>query len=842
MASDLKFAATFLSHPPKKFLETHIEGVMRKASRRSQTKLTEVAALFHDLGKLNPNFQEKLKPNVKVTAYSNHSLLSAVGLICFAIKNESILRGWFKEDTLLKLKMALAIIVTHHGNLPNLREVAAKNSNYDPKGELFKFLTTQTELSLPMSGFLNVILKENFKDFSIFDAVRFEKYWLMFHFGDEKSLESWCKNALDNFLETQSSFSSLIEADKRDAGGNENYQLNDRLNANIENLAESLEATFQDFKDGIKKLEQIELNIEDTRKLSLNLLRTEIREEAVAKIKTELPNGKRIFSLTAPTGAGKTYALLALAKEIQAIDKKASVLYALPFLSIIEQVEDIAKQLLPEIPKTENTEGYAQVLAYHSKSVNTEIEQIQEELEKDQNAENLKKLVHLDFSAATFDHPFILTTFVQFFETLMSNYNSTLLKLPNFKNRIFLIDEIQALPPRLYIFFTAWLDAFCRKFDSYCILSTATMPYFEIEASKTYAKQLFKDYEIPIELLNAQKFFEQKPFNRYQVSWFGGDSVTLNDLKIEIGNQTESCLIILNTIDDTRKLYDLLNESENCILLNTHFITADRKDKIKKAQDFLKRKEKVILISTQLIEAGVDIDFPIVYRDLCPLPSLIQSAGRCNRNGLLDFGRVHFFRLKKDNGQFSCNQIYREDEARDFLKFSRKEIIGTVEEKELFDIQKRFFKYIGENLTIGSYEEGGINSMIDCINEAKFKDLGKFRLILEKFGDQVTYYIPKDSNDKKFEELIELIEMVKTKFGQDYKVVKASQIKVENHMKKMADRLLNVRINPHAKNSENAQQKLIPTSGEPVMGLFCLSDLNDYSSETGIAKFSDSIL
>lgn len=818
MASDLKLAETFLSHPPKKFLEIHIEGVMRKASRRSQTKLTEVAALFHDLGKLNPNFQLKLFN--KVEEYSNHSLVSAVGLAYFAQKNESILRGWFGDNwKKIELKQVLAIIIAHHGNLPNLHEML----NIEESNRLIKFLKTQPYI--PAVDFLKVIFKDDFESFDLFDAINDDELSQKFNFTDTR----WRKNALDNFLETQSSFSSLIEADKRDAGGNETYQMDLRLETTSKSLTHSLTQTFTNLRPDSE----------------LNLLRTEIREEAVAKIKIELPNGKRVFSLTAPTGAGKTYALLALAREIQAIDKKASVLYALPFLSIIEQVEDIARKLLPELEKTENTEGYAQVLAYHSKSVNAEIEQIQEELEDNQTAENLKKLVHLDFSATTFDHPFILTTFVQFFETLMSNHNSTLLKLPNFKNRIFLIDEIQALPPRLYIFFTAWLDEFCRKFDSYCILSTATMPYFSIDGdgdSKKKARELFKQYETPIALLDADKFFQKKPFNRYKVSWLGGDSVTLNELKTEIDNQTESCLIILNTIDDTRKLYDLMSENENCILLNTHFTPFDRRNKIESAKQFLKKKEKVILISTQLIEAGVDVDFPIVYRDLCPLPSLIQSAGRCNRNGLLDFGQVHFFRLKKDNGQFSCNQIYREDETRDFLKFTRKEIIGTIEEKNLFEIQKRFFKYIGQNLTIGEYEEGKITSMMDCVNEAKFKDLGKFRLILEKFGEQFTYYVPKDYADDNFKHLIELVEVVKTKFGQDYKVVKVAQIAVENHLKKMADRMLNIRDPKQNPKNEKKIPPLIATESEPIMGIYCLSNLNDYSSETGIAKFSDPIL
>ena len=811
MVSHLSSSQLFLSHPPKKFLEVHIEGVMKKASRRHTSIITEVAALFHDLGKLNPNFQLKLF--IKVEEYSNHSLLSAVGLAYFANKNPEILQACFGDEwKRIGLKQVLAIIIAHHGNLPNLSEML----NSDEATRLITFLRNQP--NIPAVDFLKVIFKENFETFNIFDAISDECFQQNFNFTDTK----WRKNALNNFLETQFSFSSLIEADKRDAGDNEVYQIELKQAIIRLNLKNSLEEIF--------------LNLKPNN--SLNELRTQIRNEAVANLKIELQNNHRIFSLTAPTGAGKTYTLLALAQAIQDFDKGATILYALPFLSIIEQVEDISKKLLPEINKDVEVDTWSQVLAYHSKSINIEIEIIQNELDNNANQEILKKLVYLDFSSNTFDHPFILTTFVQLFETLMSNHNSTLLKLPNFKNRIFLIDEIQALPPRLYIFFTAWLDAFCKKFDSYCILSTATMPYFQIDDAKTYAKQLFNNYAKPIELLDAPKYFNQKPFNRYKVSWMGGDSITLTDLKINILNQTQSCLIILNTIKDTQDLYELLKHELNCILLNTQFIPFDRRAKIEKAKQFLRLNEKIILISTQLIEAGVDVDFPIVYRDLCPLPSLIQSAGRCNRNGVLEFGLVKFFRLKKDNGQFSCNQIYREDETRDFLKFSREQIMGIVQEKQLFEIQKHFFEMIGTNLTIGAYPEGGIESMVECVNAAQFKELGKFRLILEKFGEQFTYYIPSSSDDVSFLKFIDLVENVKSKFGQDYKIVKAANITLEVHQKKMADRLINIRIHPKSKDKERPHA----TTHEPMMGIFCLSDLNDYSSETGIAKISNPII
>jgi len=799
----MSYAEKFLSHPPKKHLEVHINGVMSKTANRTTSQIAYVAALFHDLGKLNPNFQRKLFG--KVTEYSNHSLLSAVGLGCFVEQNRAILPKWFGDNAMLKLKMVLAIIMAHHGNLPDF----GKMRKPDAENALLAFLQGQTDETLPAAGFLQVIFQEKFVPFNILKIIGYPGLWNLFHFG-EKEETGWKNHALDYYLETQFSFASLIESDKRDAGNNEDFYLPKQAKQTAAELGTALGITFAGL----------------TAQSELNTLRTAIREDSVAALKIELANGRRVFSLTAPTGAGKTYTLLALAKEIQQTRPEVSVLYALPFLSIIEQVEDITRGLFSE----ENA-----VLAFHSKSVNTEIERAQKELETDQSDEKVSALLKQDFAANTFDHPFIVTTFVQLFETLMSNHNSTLLKLPNFQKRIFLIDEIQALPPRLYLFFAGWLEAFCQKFDSYCVLSTATMPHWEIAEFKQEARQLFKDYQPPAELLEARKFFHQKPFNRYQVAWMGGDSVGMDELAAEVRNQPKSCLVILNTIDDTKQLYEKLKDgSIPCILLNTHFIPQDRRAKIERAKSLLSRGEKVTLISTQLIEAGVD--FPVIYRDLCPLPSLIQSAGRCNRNAKLDFGQVHFLRLKKDNGKYGSSLVYREADARQFLEFSLKHIKGkTVEERDLFEVQKAFFKKIGEGMTIGEYKEGGIDSMIGCVNRAEFKSLGKFQLIPEGFGSQFTYFVPDGPNDLRYSDLEKLVERLGRRDG--FIEYAKTKLAVEQLMKKMADRMLNIRV-------INVSQAPQPQA-DGVMGIRCLQDADFfYSSETGVklGAFESSIL
>ena len=241
------------------------------------------------------------------------------------------------------------------------------------------------------------------------------------------------------------------------------------------------------------------------------------------------------------------------------------------------------------------------VLRVDSRAENPRIEKLQGELETEQSEEKLAELLRENFSAETFDHPFIVTTFVQVFETLVSNKNATLLRLPNFSRAIFLLDEIQALPPRLYIFFVALLDEFCRQFDSYAIVSTATMPYLEIRPKENIANQpdnekpekLFVTYKRPPELLSAD-CYKEKVFNRYSISNEKHIS-TVEQLADEIQGHDDSCLVILNTIDDTKRLYALLREFygiDECVLLNTHFTLNDRRAKLNHCQQRLNRQRK----------------------------------------------------------------------------------------------------------------------------------------------------------------------------------------------------------------------------------------------------------
>lgn len=797
MGTDLK--TLFYSHPGK-FLHDHLEGVAIRTEKRTTLKFAKIAATFHDLGKLTRNFQDKLQG--KKVGYSSHAYLSAVAWLCFWYNNKELVKELIGDDP-LEVLAVLAMVARHHGDLPDFTK---RIFNELPGNALKEFLITIPYL--PISDFLQNLLKH--KPFNMpeqeAEINRILKICLT-----GKNLRS---DRLNFFLNTQFGFACLIEADKRDASENDNFNREKFSSYFRENLSTRL----------IEKLEKL------NKQSSLDILRTQMREDVIENIRPRLKKGERVFTLSAPTGAGKTIMLLSLAKEIYSYSSDLAIIYALPFLSITEQVESICRAIYYD-----NNDAIQRI---DSKSANERIDELQKDLDAD--PDKIRKLLQESFSEATFDHPFIITTFVQLFETMVSNRNSTLLKLPNFSQTIFLIDEIQALPPRLYIFFTALLHEFCHKFNSYAVISTATMPYLEIPNKKDLPdnenpKLLFKNYQKPEELLSNKDYYRKPEFNRYRIELLEKSNLQIEDLAQHILKNKSSCLVILNTIDDTKQLYKLLggysspnNFQQEYQLLNTHFTISDRRNKLAFCKQRLLEQKRIVLVSTQLIEAGVDIDFPMLYRDLCPLPNLIQSAGRCNRNSIFSVGLVFLFELTRDSGLTSASLIYR-DEAKDFLNFCKTNIVGGIMEIDLLEIQKRFFEYVQMNLKIGLHKqsnaENGEIDMVKCINSASFEELGKFQLIDEKYaGVEYRYYIPQPS-DSEFERLLELADEYKA--CESFDKMKQGQLKIEAQLRKMSEYIVNFRIPQHS-------QKNAPPFSEECMGIRKLSLQEDYSTEFGI--------
>lgn len=810
------------SHPNKR-LFTHIDGVISNVKKvnnsRSSGKLAELVAIFHDLGKINPYFQKKLENRLVINNYSNHAYFSAFSFFCaFRYNRNNFLalkdKLSVQELTQNQLIALTIIIAKHHGHLGDFTPSKDNNNQEVLSAQelkrLFsfihgkeKFLLTNEFMAYYIKGLENI-------DNIIYNQRYQERFLEEMIFDGKITLKS-----LDFFLDTQFTFASLIYADKSDAA---DFSTIDESKRNIANFSSKFPSLLRSFLSTLKP------NTE------LNELRTKIRIEASKNIKEHLNFGKRIFELTAPTGSGKTLMMLNLASDIIKVKGDFRIIFALPFLSITEQIENVVKDVFPSL------EQYIQRI--DSKSINPRFEEIQKELDSNPSDQKVKELGSLSFEENVFAYPFIITTFVRFFETLLSNHNATLLKLPNFSNSIFLLDEIQSLPPRLYTFFVAYLTKFCEKFNSYAIISTATQPNFNLPNqghNSKNAKIFFKDYDVPSKLLEHDKFFASNVFNRYRV-FFKKDEIDLLRLNNLILSESYSVLVILNTIDDSKDLYNILRETLNqdeLILLNTHFTPNDRRKKISFAKERLKSNERIIVVSTQLIEAGVDIDFPIVYRDFAPVPSIVQSAGRCNRNGKLIFGKVFLFRLR-NRDKIRSELIYGRGNDRDILLFTKQSWISeSYEEKQLLSIQKLFFSRILKELNFAIHHQEKFKLQFDFIKDisaCKYQKIGKFQLIDEQaYGENVRYFVPTSNQDDRFENLLsfqkKLDSILHAPSKTDYSKIAPLKFKIQELLKKMSGDIVQVRL------KANDPRPFI----EPMdfLGLFKL-DTDFYSFEKGV--------
>jgi CRISPR-associated endonuclease/helicase Cas3 len=806
------------SHPNKALL-THVNGVIKGTKSLSSSNIAELAAIFHDLGKMNFGFQIKVYPTVeqdlgiKVTEadrkYSHHAYLSAYAFLCYYLKNGADLEKHFGKGFSKNELLALVIIIAkHHGNLPNFLSVNVHDEkeqvlNKDEANRLFEYLEQST---IPFDEFPRLFNLPNNSYSDLLSDNKAKNFFKNFHL-DIKSHSNYLKF----YQETQFSFASLIQSDKKDAGY---IEIDDKRN--IENFCSQYSSSFNNY---LKTLEPYQDK-------PLNQLRTKIRNEVTFNISNFLKNDNtRIFDLTAPTGSGKTLSLLSLADEIIKQKGNLRVMYCLPFLSITEQVE---KEVL-EIFKGQSKF----VQRIDSKSINEDIQRLQKELDRNPSESKFKELGTKQFQENIFEYPFIITTFVRFFEAFVKNRNAGLLKLPSFSNCIFLIDEIQALPPRLYGFFVGYLDAFCKRFNSYAVISTATMPDFELPTDEI--KSFFPDYQVPPKLLSST-YFDNELFNRYIIE-HQKDGIGISTLAQKLIDENQSVLCIVNTIDDSKDLFEELSESlqphEIC-LLNTHFTPNDRKYKIEYAKLRLKSNKRIILISTQLIEAGVDIDFPVLYRDMAIIPSIVQSAGRCNRNGDLKEngekikGRVIVFNLYKQE-KARASLIYR-GKDRKLLTSTKKVLIDKFyEENKLFKHQKYYFKFIRENLMFGEHEQNDGKDKLDfieLIKEAMFATLGKFKLIDDEYyGEAYRIYIPENNKDDAFDKLEKIVKVLDNLQERNWNIIGKLKGEINTLLKEMSSQVVQVRLK---KNDIKPDFR-----SEEVRGLVLL-DIEGYDEVEGI--------
>ena len=360
---------------------------------------------------------------------------------------------------------------------------------------------------------------------------------------------------------------------------------------------------------------------------SVNQVRREVYKACTAA--AELPAG--VFRLAVPTGGGKTLSGLSFALKHALKYGLDRVIIAVPYTSIIEQTVNVYRDIL----------GENAVLEHHS-AANTE--QFCANDREGTNDDARQQYAKARLATQNWDAPLIVTTTVQLFESLFANRPSKCRKLHNIVNSVIILDEVQTLPVGLLSPILSVLRELCDRYQVTVVLCTATQPAFTGDTG--YLKGLKNVRDIIAPDLAVQHFqnLQRVNYELHLQGWLWSELI--DDIST---HQHDRVLIVLNTRKDTLAVLDALNshsddfDRANIFHLSTLLCGKHRREVLATVKARLKNNLPCILVSTQVVEAGVDLDFPAVYRAVGPLDRIVQAAGRCNREGKLELGRVVIF-------------------------------------------------------------------------------------------------------------------------------------------------------------------------------------------------------
>lgn len=726
----------FYSHPDIK-LEDHLREVGESARKTIASKvldeidggiLSDIAYLVgisHDFGKFTTYFQDYLQSKRGEDGLTHHGLISALfalELVARYIKNKNLERH--NVYGVLPL-ISYFVVKHHHGGLDDIER------DLNAKSLMDEFLNIKEQLT-DMRGneshiediYTRLFENQKMDSFDFFACV--SKYSLKIASPDglkkviktiRKVLYEFKKSdgAIIYFLLTQLLFSTLIDADKKHAGKVEHIQRR---------------AVPKDIVDEYKNRDEFkQKNIS-----RINRIRDEIYEAVIKKIdQVDLNQG--VFSITAPTGTGKTLTSLSAALKLRRrieenFGYKPRIIYSLPFTSIIDQnfkvFDDVLKNTIPDFEENES----AYIIKHHYQAdIKYRVKGKEKPIEE--------SLVLIE----TWDSEIVVTTFIQLFYSIIGYKNRLLKKFHNMVNSIIILDEVQNIPVKYWDLVGSILSAMAKYFRCRIILLTATKPL------------IFEKGEC-IELVkNHEGYFKQNELNRVCLSVKREDKNLLDFFHLlnESEWDKDSYMFVFNTIRSTLEFYNLIGRnkvvSEETIALEgsdikteisritkngreyeVYYLSANimpkiRRERIEIIKKRLEEGGRIIIITTQLIEAGVDIDVDVVYRDFAPLDSIIQVAGRCNRNKRLEMGKgeVHIINLVDENNKNKPFATYIYDPV----------LLNTVDElfKNRQDINESDFL-------------GLINSYFEKTKDNSYRDTKIMKAIYELY-----YYEKSDKID-----------------------------------------------------------------------------------------------
>lgn len=344
----------------------------------------------------------------------------------------------------------------------------------------------------------------------------------------------------------------------------------------------------------------------------VNVIRAEVQD--ACRKAGSLPQG--IYTLTVPTGGGKTLSSLLWAMEHAIRHGLERIIIAIPYTSIVTQTADRLRGIF----------GSGNVVEHHSF------------VDYDTMPDNPKRKMKL--ATENWDAPIIVTTNVQLFESLYSNKSSHCRKLHNMAQSVLILDEVQTLPAENLRPIIDILDSLGKYMGTSILFTTATQPAFTGIIGSGLAK--FKGLEGKEIINDVDGLFSE--MHRVRIN-FEKEPYSYDTLANKI-SESEQMLCVVNTRGEAQRLYEVLPDKGETVHLSRMMCQEHISKKINTIKEKLKNGEPIKVVSTQLIEAGVDIDFPVVWREMAGLDSIAQSAGRCNREGRQAQGHVHVFQLK----------------------------------------------------------------------------------------------------------------------------------------------------------------------------------------------------
>ena len=324
-----------------------------------------------------------------------------------------------------------------------------------------------------------------------------------------------------------------------------------------------------------------------------------------------------LFTLNVPTGGGKTLSSLAFALRHAKIHNKDRIIYAIPFTSIIEQNAGVFRSIL----------GEEAVLEHHSNFTS-------EKIEADDEDDSIQATRHR-LACENWDAPVIVTTNVQLFDSLFANRSAKCRKVHNIVNSVVILDEAQMLPESYLLPCVETIRELTLNYGCTIILCTATQPALTKTAS--FPNGLVEGSVREI-MVNPRALHDS--FKRVRLNSAGRMSNEALSLRIAERNRV---LCIVNTRQRAADLYQLIQSLPGAYHLSARMCPAHRSQVLAKIRGCLDKAQDCRVVSTQLVEAGVDLDFPVVYREMAGLDAIAQAAGRCNRNAKVKEGEVFVY-------------------------------------------------------------------------------------------------------------------------------------------------------------------------------------------------------